>query len=202
MARTNVENDIVLIKAIRSKDKKEVSVAFTALFNKYYKPILFHLRKSLNSNYDAEDLTAEIFSKAFENISKYNEESGAFSTWLFTLTKNSFIDKLRKKHEEKISLDEVVDADSEYGRQFPTNNISALKEIEDKERNNQLLKTMDKVFEKKPHLKQTLMLKYFENMSYDEISKELGIPVGTIKAYLYRAKNMMKIELEKIHFTL
>ncbi|MBI9038386.1 MAG: sigma-70 family RNA polymerase sigma factor [Bacteroidales bacterium] len=174
--------------------------AFAELLNYYRDPIYFMLLRKTNNPLDAEDLTIEAFGKAFKNLHQYTTQY-AFSTWLFSIASNNCIDFLRRKKRNSFQNDDLKDNDYDMIR---TKNIpSKLPDPEEKIIIKQKIKMMREIVEKlKPHYRTLIELRYFQEMSYDEISKELDIPLGTVKAQLFRAReflyNIMKNIKEKI----
>ena len=174
--------------------------AFAELLNYYRDPIYFMLLKKTSNPLDAEDLTIEAFGKAFKNLHQYTAEY-AFSTWLFSIASNNCIDFLRRKKRNSFQNDDHKDNDYDLMR---TKNIpSKLPDPEEKIIIKQKIKMMREIVEKlKPHYRNLIELRYFKELSYDEISKELSLPLGTVKAQLFRAReflyNIMKNIKEKI----
>lgn len=182
--------------ALKTGDQK----AFAELLNYYRDPIYFSLLKKTNNPLDAEDLAIEAFGKAFKNLHQYTTEY-AFSTWLFSIASNNCIDFLRRKKRSSFQNDEHKDNDHHFNL---TKNIPS--ELPDPEENiiiKQKIKMMREIVEKlKPHYRKLIELRYFKELSYDEISKELNLPLGTVKAQLFRSReflyNIMKNIKEKI----
>ncbi|MFN2262403.1 MAG: RNA polymerase sigma factor [Psychroflexus sp.] len=170
-------------KAIKGDEK-----AFARLLSRYKDTIYFMLLKMLNNRSDAEDLTLEAFGKAFKNLHQYSP-TYAFSTWLFKIASNNCIDFLRKKKGVTISLEN----DSE---QIEISETARLKSKdfnpEEKLIRKQKAILLHKVVRRlKPHYQTLVELRYFRELSYEEISKELNLPLGTVKAQLFRARQML-----------
>lgn len=183
-------------QAVNDGDRK----AYNKLMSYYRDSIYFMLLKMTNNKDDAEDLTIEAFGKAFKKLEQYSPDY-AFSTWLFKIATNNCIDFIRKKKQETYSLDQ------EYNDESGT---SLAQRIEDDGLNpeDELIKeqkiiAMREVVKRlKPHYRVLIELRYFRELSYEEISAELDIPIGTVKAKLFRAReqlqNMMKDSKDKI----
>ncbi len=143
----------------------------------------------VNSPVDAEDLTIEAFGKAFKNIDQYTPNF-AFSTWLFKIATNNCIDFIRKKRASHVSLDQTVDGEDSLA---PSSMIQS--DVLDPESymiNKQKIKHMRNVVSKlKPRYRTLVELRYFKEYSYDEIAEELDIPIGTVKAQLFRARELL-----------
>jgi RNA polymerase sigma-70 factor (ECF subfamily) len=147
------------------------------------------LLKMVNSPVDAEDLTIEAFGKAFKNIDQYTPNY-AFSTWLFKIATNNCIDFIRKKRASHVSLDQTLNGEDSLA---PSSMIQS--DAPDPELtmiNQQKIKHMRNVVSKlKPRYRQLVELRYFKEYSYDEIASELDIPIGTVKAQLFRARELL-----------
>jgi RNA polymerase sigma-70 factor (ECF subfamily) len=145
------------------------------------------LLKMVNNPSDAEDLTIEAFGKAFRNIDTYVPRF-AFSTWLFMIATNNCIDFIRKKKSSPVPLDQIQDV-----MDHRTINIqSDLPDPEEALINDQKIAILRKIVNQlKSPYKEIIELRYYQEYSYEEISNELNIPIGTVKAQLYRAKTLL-----------
>ena len=171
------------------KARKGDQLAYGELLGRYRDAIYFMLLKMVNSPIDAEDLTIEAFGKAFKNIDQYTPNY-AFSTWLFKIATNNCIDHIRKKRASHVSLDQTLDGEDSL---LPSAMIQA--DTLDPELtmiNKQKVKHMRNVVSKlKPRYRQLVELRYFKEFSYEEIATELDIPIGTVKAQLFRARELL-----------
>lgn len=178
------QQDYELVQKALLGDEK----AFARLLSRYKDTIYFMLLKMLNNRSDAEDLTLEAFGKAFKNLHQYSP-TYAFSTWLFKIASNNCIDFLRKKKGILISLE----SDSEQGEVSETLKLKS-KDLNPEERliRKQKAILLHKVVRRlKPHYQTLVELRYFNELSYEEIAKELNLPLGTVKAQLFRARQML-----------
>jgi RNA polymerase sigma factor (sigma-70 family) len=177
------KGDLLLVEEARKGNEK----AFASLMNRYRDSIYYMLLKMVNNPSDAEDLTIEAFGKAFRNLDSYTPKF-AFSTWLFKIATNNCVDFIRKKHVSPTPLDNLQDSldnltvniqsdlpDPEESLIY-RQKVAALKEI---------------VSQLKPRYKELIELRYYKEYSYEEISSELNLPIGTVKAQLYRAKTLL-----------
>jgi RNA polymerase sigma factor (sigma-70 family) len=176
--------DYVLVNAALSGDEK----AFARLLSRYKDAIYFMLLKMVNNRSDAEDLTLEAFGKAFKNLHQYSP-TYAFSTWLFKIASNNCIDFLRKKKGTYVSIEN-------NGDQNENNETIRLKskepDPEEKLIRKQKAILLQKVVRRlKPRYRTLVELRYFREFSYEEIAKELYLPLGTVKAQLFRAREML-----------
>lgn len=179
------QQDCDLVEKARSGDQ----IAYGELLGRYRDAIYFMLLKMVNNQVDAEDLTIEAFGKAFKNIDQYTPNY-AFSTWLFKIATNNCIDFIRKKRANHISLDQGIEGEESL---LPSNLIQS--DDPDPESymiNKQKIKHMRKVVSRlKPRYRQLVELRYFKEYSYEEIAVELDIPIGTVKAQLFRARELL-----------
>jgi|TARA_B110001450_G_scaffold39562_1_gene35395 RNA polymerase sigma factor (sigma-70 family) len=186
----------LVIRATKNKDQQ----AFSDLMDKYKDPIYYMLLKMVNNNDDAEDLTLEAFGKAFNRLNQYTPNF-AFSTWLFKIATNNCIDFLRKKKKNVMSIDNRISNNDgeEYMFEIKSDGMTP-EQIAMNEQKIQLMRQYVKKL--KPRYEILVEMRYFKEMSYEEISIELDLPLGTVKAQLFRAReflyNIMKHSFETI----
>jgi RNA polymerase sigma-70 factor (ECF subfamily) len=179
----NAKNDLILVEEAKKGNEK----AFAGLMNRYRDSIYYMLLKMVNNPSDAEDLTIEAFGKAFRSIDTYTPRF-AFSTWLFMIATNNCIDFIRKKQSSPIPLDQWPDSSDNL-----TINIqSDLPDPEETLINDQKIAILRKIVNQlKSPYREIIELRYYKEYSYEEIAAELNIPIGTVKAQLYRAKSLL-----------
>ncbi len=177
------QRDFILVQRATHGDQR----AFAELMGRYRDAIYYMLLKMVNNASDAEDLTIEAFGKAFKNITQY-APNYAFSTWLFKIATNNCIDFIRKKKANHVSLDhndeehEKASMDIQAPVMDPEENLI----------NEQKIKLMRSVVSKlKPRYRKLIELRYFNELSYEEIAEELELPIGTVKAQLFRARELL-----------
>jgi len=173
------------IKKIIEKAINGDQVAFTSLLDMYWNEVYGFMLKRTENETDAEDITIETFSKAFDKIASYNSEF-QFNTWLIAIAKNVHIDMLRKK---KSTL--FVDMNDEEDHQA-YNVADTTPSAEDKlitEQN--LSRLLAYIKELKPHYQEVIQLRYFQELSYQEIAKHLDEPLNNVKIKLLRAKKLL-----------
>ncbi len=182
----HTEDGQLIARAAKGEQK-----AFTVLLDKYRNAVYHIILRIVKVPEDAEDLTIETFAKAFDRLHQYCPEY-AFSTWLFKIASNTSIDFLRKKSIDKVSLDQQ-DASIADNVKFSTGNDPEIDLIKTQRKDTlqKAVNEMDEIFSRVIHLR------YFKEYNYEEISAELGIPVGTIKVQLYRAKKLLLKKLEE-----
>jgi RNA polymerase sigma-70 factor (ECF subfamily) len=176
-------NDLLLVEMAKKGDEK----AFSNLLNRYRDSIYYMLLKMVNNSSDAEDLTIEAFGKAFRNLESFTPDF-AFSTWLFKIATNNCIDFIRKKQITPTPIDQLQDDLDNL-----TINIqSDLPDPEEALINDQKIAVLrDIVNQLKPRYRNLIELRYYKEYSYEEIAAELKLPIGTVKAQLFRAKSLL-----------
>ena len=184
-------------RALKDGDQK----AYAELLNNYRDSLYFMMLKMTNDPTDADDLTIEAFGKAFKNLHQYAPEY-AFSTWLFKIASNNCIDFMRKKKRSTFSMDRSY-FENQEGEDLSSRIPSELLDPEETYVKKQKIKLMRQVVEKlKPHYRQLVEMRYFQELSYEEIATELELPLGTVKAQLFRAReflyNILKHSQDKI----
>ncbi len=163
--------------------------AFNTLMSKYRDPIFFMLYERVNNKELAKELTIEAFGKAFNKLDSYTPNF-AFSTWLFSIAKNNCIDYLRKKKLPTYSIDDTTEKNEglETVIEIPFQGDGPEKKMINKQRV-QILRNI--VEQLKPNYRKLVKLRYFKEYSYEEISVELDIPIGTVKAQLFRSREQL-----------
>ncbi len=179
------KRDLILVQSALDHGDQH---AYAELLNKYRDSLYFMMLKMTSNATDADDLTIEAFGKAFKNLNQYTPDF-AFSTWLFKIAANNCIDFLRKN--KRIQFADNFDDDGE-STDLPANIPSGTLDPEEKIIEKQKIQLMHEVVEKlKPHYRQLIELQYFKQWSYDEIASELNLPMGTVKAQLFRAREFL-----------
>ncbi len=181
--------DLILVDKAREGEE----AAFAELLQRYRDTIFFMLLKKVNNEIDAEDLTIEAFGKAFNSIHQYTPQY-AFSTWLFKIANNNCIDFLRKQKNKTYPLESFVqDDENNHGIDVATTLLDPEERLI-KDQKAEWLK--DIIRQLKPRYSTLIKLRYYKEMSYAEISEELNIPLGTVKAQLYRSRELLQAMLQ------
>ncbi len=180
----------IVVRAVQGDQK-----AYAILMDRYRNSVYRTMMKMVNNQDDADDLTIEAFGKAFAKLSSYVPRY-AFSTWLFRIAINNAIDYIRKRRLNMYSIDESVDGEgsSDYSFYLRAADLNPEEEIIRTQRI-QLMRQLLSQLNSKYRL--MIELRYFEELSYEEIAEELDIPLGTVKAQLFRAKEMLANMLEQ-----
>lgn len=180
-----LEDFRLIDKALEEGDEQ----AYGELMQRYKMAVYHMILKMVRNVDDAEDLTIEAFAKAFKNLHKFKKDY-TFSTWLFRIATNNAIDFIRKKKLKTLSLNTTFKNDSgdDVNIDVEDENLNPQQEAI----KTQKIELVQMFVTKLPSKYQRLVkLRYFDELSYDEIAKELDAPLGTIKAQLYRARELM-----------
>ena len=175
--------DFELVRIALQGDEK----AFARLLSRYKDAIYFMLLKMVNNRSDAEDLTLEAFGKAFKNLHQYSP-TFAFSTWLFKIASNNCIDFLRKRKGVLLSIENSVQNENGDQIKLKSKELNPEEKLIRKQKAILLRKVVRRL---KPRYQILVELRYFKEFSYEEIAKELNLPLGTVKAQLFRARGML-----------
>ena len=174
-----------LIKKAREKDQK----AFNTLLNTYWSDVYrFQFLKTENED-EAEDITIKTFAKAFDKINLYNERYN-FKTWLISISKNIFLDHIRKQRAETISFNKSASEAYKISDETPSAEDQLIIE-------QNLLQLRNYIKQLKPHYQEIINLLYFRVMSYKEIANTLNEPMNNVKVKLLRAKNLLAKIIKK-----
>ncbi|WP_296697995.1 sigma-70 family RNA polymerase sigma factor [Algoriphagus sp.] len=180
-----LEDFALIDKAVQDKDQQ----AYASLMKRYKKAVYFMILKMIRDADDAEDLTMEAFAKAFKNLERFKKDY-TFSTWLFRIATNNTIDFIRKKKLKTMSLNNTLTDDG-------GNSVNIDVEDDDNNPQDEYIRTqrieMVRIFVDKLPAKyrKLVQLRYFDELSYEEIAQELEKPLGTVKAQLHRSRELL-----------
>jgi RNA polymerase sigma factor (sigma-70 family) len=178
------EEDAALIKRALKGDQK----AFRRLRMKYYDAIYNAIYRMIHDKEEVSDLTQEAFIKAFTSLTSFNDEY-AFSTWLFKIATNNSIDYIRRKKLQTFSIDKPIESkDSDYTFEIPDSTYEADTELIANQRKKFL---DDAIASLPPRYRQVIILRHVEEKEYQEIAKLLKLPLGTVKAHIFRARELL-----------
>jgi len=172
--------------AVEYKDQQ----AYAELMKRYKRPVYHMILKMVRNVDDAEDLTIEAFAKAFKNLARFKKDY-TFSTWLFRIATNNAIDFIRKKRLETMSLDTTYKDDDGASVSIDVEDEKNLNPQEETIKSQKIELVRIFVDKLPPKYQRLVKLRYFDELSYEEIAKELDAPLGTIKAQLHRARELM-----------
>ena len=177
--------DRKLIQACLDEDER----AYGELMGRYHKSVYYTILKMVRSGEDAEDLTQEAFTKAFGSLQTFDPKY-AFSTWLFRIATNCAIDFIRKKKLQTYSIHAQPNGEEQDApaMQIKDEGLTPSEHLFRAQRKDYLQKAVQQL----PTRYQRLIeLRYFQELSYDEVAKELNLPLGTVKAQLHRGRELL-----------
>jgi RNA polymerase sigma-70 factor (ECF subfamily) len=176
------KRDLQLVEKALNGDQ----MAYADLMDMYRESIYFMMLKMVRTEDDAEDLTIEAFGKAFNRLHQYSP-SFAFSTWLFKIASNNAIDYIRKKRIKVTSMDSAYTNDDgeTVGMDFSSSEKNPAEETMHVEKVEMMQEIVKKL---KPRYRDLIQKRYFEELSYEEIADDMDLPLGTVKAQLFRAR--------------
>ena len=185
------EDDPVLIKKALAGEES----AYRALMARH-KTAVFHIVfKIVRNREEAADLVQETFMKAFASLGSYREEF-RFTTWLYRIAANAAIDALRKQKIEAISLDEPVETEEgSVGLEIADTSYNPEEDVVKKEKG---ISILDAIASLPPKYREVIELVHLKEKPYDEIAAILKVPVGTVKARIFRARELLKKKLKTL----
>jgi RNA polymerase sigma-70 factor (ECF subfamily) len=180
---SSIEDDKLVAEALSGRED-----SYKKLVDKYDRPIFFHIRKMIKEQEMVEDLVQEVFIKAFKNLGSYSNEY-AFSTWLYRIATNHTIDYLRKKKLQTFSIsDPIKTKDGEMEVQLPDTSFATDAPVIKSERKAIVQHAIQNLPEK---YRRVIQMRHMDELSYDEIATELDLPLGTVKAHIFRARELL-----------
>ncbi|MDP4866618.1 MAG: sigma-70 family RNA polymerase sigma factor [Crocinitomicaceae bacterium] len=186
------KQDFILVESAKRGDQS----AYAELMDRYRDSIYYMMLKMVKNQDDADDLTIEAFGKAFSRIDQYSP-SFAFSTWLFKIASNNSIDFIRKKRVKVTSMDTGMTTDDGETIFFDarSNTLDPEQTIIHGQKVMHMRMLVSKL---KPRYRELVEKRYFEELSYEEIAEELNLPLGTVKAQLFRARDFLANMMDKM----
>jgi RNA polymerase sigma-70 factor (ECF subfamily) len=181
----------VVLAARRGSD-----AAYRELVRRYERPVFSLIFRMVRDRELAEDLTQETFIKALNALASYRPEF-KFSSWIFKIANNASIDQLRRREIDTLSLDgsptaETPDAVEATALQVGSKGESPLEEMEAREIGTAIEAAVGKL---RPEYRACILLRHVEGLAYEEISAQLNLPLGTVKTYIHRARNELRVHL-------
>lgn len=167
------------------KAKNGDQVAFTFLLDFFWNEVYGFMLKRTENEHDTDDIVIETFAKAFDKLGSYNSEYG-FNTWLIAIAKNVHIDMLRKK-KSSLFVDYSED-DDEHAFGVADETPTAEDELITEQNLSELLQCIKQL---KPAYQEVIQMRYFQEMSYQEMAEALEEPLNNIKVKLLRAKKLL-----------
>ncbi len=170
--------------------------AYRELIRRYQRPVFSLIYRMVRDRELAEDLAQETFVKVLNAIESYRPEY-KFSSWIFKIANNAAIDHLRKRSLDTLSLDgsphaQTADAVEATTLQIGDNRESALDEVTSRELGAQIEEAIGNL---RPEYRSCILLRHVDGRPYEEIAEILDLPLGTVKTYIHRARNELRILL-------
>ena len=187
-SESSLEDDALVERAIGGDEQ-----AYKKLVDKYERAIHYHILKMIRDKEQVEDLVQETFVKAFDNLNSYSTDY-AFSTWLYRIATNHTIDYLRKRKLQTLSIDEPVQTrDGDMKMQLPDESAGTDRDIIRKQRKKIVQQAIQDL---PPKYRRVIEMRHMEEKSYQEIADVLDLPLGTVKAHIFRARELLYKELK------
>ncbi len=176
--------------------KQGSELAFRELIRRYERPVFSLIFRMVRNRELAEDLSQETFIKVLNAVHTYRPEF-KFSSWVFKIANNAAIDHLRKRELDTLSLEgsphaETPEMIQATALQLGDRGETQLEEVENRELGRSIEAAIDKL---RPEYRSCILLRHVEGRTYEEIAEILGLPLGTVKTYIHRARNELRIAL-------
>ena len=187
------QRDYQLVVAARDKGDQR---AYADLMRYYREPVYLMLLRMTHSPVDADDLTIAAFGKAFRQLASYTPQN-TFATLLFSIASNHGIDFIRRQHMRLVSLNTMSVNQEDDACEYP------IPSCDDNPEEDLIHRQRDKIMRDlinrlQPRYRTIVKLRYFDDLSYDEIAQKLNLPLGTVKIQLRRAR-LLLAETIKTH---
>lgn len=184
------EESAIIAEALAGDQK-----AYTTLVEKHRASVFHVINRMVHNDEIARDLVQETFMKAFASLASYRSEY-RFSTWLYKIAANSSIDHLRKKRIQALSLDRPIDTgDGTMEIEVPDNSFNPELALVRKQQRFSIEEAIDSL---PPKYREVIVYRHKDDKSYEEIADLLSIPVGTVKARIFRARELLKRKLKNV----
>lgn len=180
------ESDEELAHRVQAGDQ----AAFATLVGRYSERILRYARRFLFGYEDAEDLTQQVFLKAYVNIQSFDHHR-RFSPWIYRIAHNEFLNTIKRKHREPLPF---FDPDTLFPH--PVSRESADRDLLEKDLQAALASCLDTL---PPKYREPIVLYYYQDLSYEEIADILQIPVATVGVRLKRAKDKLRLVYSELN---
>jgi RNA polymerase sigma-70 factor (ECF subfamily) len=188
MAEREQLDDRTLVARILGGDHDR----FTELVRRYEKRVINYVYRITHRYEEAHDLTQEVFVKVYLALDRYDPKY-QLSTWLFRIAQNSAIDALRKKRLPEVSLFRPSEEEPQREREFADTGVTPYRALKNKQLAAAIAKAVENL---PPDYRELIQLRHFAELSYEEIASMKKLPLGTVKNKLFRARNLLKGELD------
>lgn len=189
---TNLPDADIVALARQGRDR-----AFRELVRRYERPVFSLIYRMVRDREAAEDLAQDSFVKVLNHLDRYRPEF-KFSSWIFKIANNVAIDHLRRRQLDTVSMDGSPHAASAAEAAASSFDVaaqqeSALEELEAREIGGAIERAIARL---RPEYRSCIMLRHVEGRSYEEIAATLDLPLGTVKTYIHRARNELRVALQ------
>lgn len=176
--------------------RKGIEAAYRELVRRYERPVFSLIFRMVRNRELAEDLSQETFIKVLNALDSYRPEY-KFSSWVFKIANNAAIDHLRRRELDTLSLEGSPHAETPQmveatALQIGERGETQLEEVENKELGGEIERAIAKL---RPEYRTCILLRHVEGRAYEEIAEILNLPLGTVKTYIHRARNELRISL-------
>lgn len=190
---TGVADSDLVVRAMAGREE-----SFAELVRRYQRPIAAYVYRMVGDYDSALDLTQEVFIKVYSSLARYRSEY-KFSTWIYRIAHNAAIDHLRRSNPGR--MEEFAHESEEYGK-FEKSFVSGVLSPEQlSERAERRAEIEEVVQSLSPTYRELIVLRHAQDMSYDEIAEVTGLPLGTVKNRIFRAREIMRAALLARHIT-
>ena len=181
------DHDLVALAASGSEK------AYRELLDRYQRPVFSLIYRMVRDREQAEDLAQETFVKVFNHIESFNPKY-KFSSWIFKIASNLTIDALRKKDLKTVSLDGSRNAETPDEVDATRITVESRDEnpeefLEAKELGEEIERAIGQL---RPEYRQAILLRHVEGRPYEEIAEIMGVPLGTVKTFIHRARGELR----------
>lgn len=166
--------------------------AFTLIVNQYKVRLLGYIFRMINSREDAEDVLQEVFLRVYNSLSRYSPQY-QFSTWIYRITQNLCIDYLRRRKLATFSVDEKFGAEEDLSLELPDESMCPEKIFESQEIKRQI---EEAIYGLPVKYRAVITLRHVQDLSYEEISEIMDMPVNTVKTHIFRARRILRRQLQ------
>lgn len=170
---------------------------FNSIYSENYKSVFNFLNFKLNNTSIGEELTNDVFMKVYKNLDIYDENLSQMSTWVMNITKNTMIDYLRKKKLNTITLEKEIDGKIVS---FVDNFLSPNNPYTTMVSNEKMIRINMEIQSLKPKYKRVAELFFNKELNYEEISKKLNLPLGTVKGQINRLRTSLQTKLPNVEY--
>ena len=176
-----------------ARARKGSEAAYRELLGRYQRPVFSLVYRMVRDREQAEDLAQETFVKVFNHIERYDPKY-KFSSWIFKIATNLTIDALRKKEPQTVSIDGSRHARTDEEMEATRITVASEEqnpeeELESRELGSEIERAIGGL---RPEYRTAVVLRHVEGRAYEEIAEIMGVPLGTVKTYIHRARGELR----------